>query len=188
MYTYEKPDNLVDWYESSFKRFADNTLFLVKTEKNPLHPITYKEIGTRIDNLRGALAHLGLKKGESVGIISKNRPEWVVVEVAAYGCGARYIPMYEKELYETWKYIIKDGNVKFLFVPNEEIYKRVKGLVDEIPTLEKIFIIDAEGKTASRRLKNSANRTPSSRLSHSSAIPRSSSIHRAPRASRRASS
>lgn len=148
MYTYEKPDNLVDWYESSFKRFADNTLFLVKTEKNPLHPITYKEIGTRIDNLRGALAHLGLKKGESVGIISKNRPEWVVIEVAAYGCGARYIPMYEKELYETWKYIIKDGNVKFLFVPNEEIYKRVKGLVDEIPTLEKIFIIDAEGENS----------------------------------------
>jgi long-subunit acyl-CoA synthetase (AMP-forming) len=41
-----------------------------------------------------------------VGIISANRPEWVVLAFAAYGRNARYIPMYEKELVGTWKYII----------------------------------------------------------------------------------
>lgn len=148
MYTYEKPDNVVDLYEEGFKRFANNNLFLIKTETDPLFPITYKEISERVDNLRGALSHLGLKKGEKVGIISTNSPEWVVAEVAAMGCGAVYIPMYEKELYETWKYIIKDGGIKFLFVSTMEIYNSVKKLLKELPTLEKIFVIEGEGENS----------------------------------------
>jgi len=148
MYTYEKPDNLVDWFESSVKKYANNKLFVVNTPENPLFPFTYREIGDRVDKVRGALSQLGIKKGDAVGIISKNRPEWVIVEFAVYGCGGHYIPMYEKELYETWKYIVTDGPIKFLFVADMGIYEKVKGFLKDIPTLEKIFIIDSNGENS----------------------------------------
>jgi len=148
MYTYEKPDNLVDWFESSVKKYANNKLFVVNTPENPLFPFTYREIGDRVDKVRGALSQLGIKKGDAVGIISKNRPEWVIVEFAVYGCGGHYIPMYEKELYETWKYIVTDGPIKFLFVADMGIYEKVKGFLKDIPTLEKIFIIDSDGENS----------------------------------------
>jgi len=56
--------------------------------------------------------------------------------------------MYEKERSETWKYIIQDSKVKILIVSNPKIYDRVKGFLKEIPTLEKIYIIDIDKKDA----------------------------------------
>jgi len=164
MYTYEKPDNLVDWFETSVSKFSSNTFFLVKTPENPLFPITYGEISSRVDKVRGALSHLGIKKGDAVGIISKNRPEWVIVEFAVFGCGGHYIPMYEKELYDTWKYIIKDGPVKFLFVPDQVIYDQVKGLLKEIPTLEKIFIIESQGENSLAALEKLGESHPAASI------------------------
>ncbi len=45
MWTYERPDNLVDWWQESEKKFKDNTLFLVHDGKDGLDPISYGEIG-----------------------------------------------------------------------------------------------------------------------------------------------
>jgi long-chain acyl-CoA synthetase len=144
MWTYEKPDNLVDWWIESEKKFGDIPLFLVHNVRGGLDPITYAEIGARIANTRGGLAALGIGKGDAVGIIANNRPEWAVLAFATFGRNASYVPMYEKELEKIWKYIIKDSRLKFLIVSNLEIYEKVKDFPAEIPTLEKIYVIDSD--------------------------------------------
>jgi long-chain acyl-CoA synthetase len=144
MWTYEKPDNLVEWWIESEKKFGDIPLFLVHKVRGGLDPITYAEIGARIANTRGGLAALGIGKGDAVGIIANNRPEWAVLAFATFGRNASYVPMYEKELEKIWKYIIKDSRLKFLIVSNLEIYEKVKDFPAEIPTLEKIYVIDSD--------------------------------------------
>jgi len=144
MWTYEKPDNLVEWWEESVRKFANNTLFWVRNNKATLDPITYGEIGERINNARGGLAHAGIREGDFVGIIANNRPEWAILSYATYGRNARFVPMYEKERTRTWKYIITDSAVKVLIVSSREIYDKVKGFLKEIPTLEKIYIIEMD--------------------------------------------
>ena len=160
MWTYEKPDNLVEWWQESEKKFKDNVLFWVHNDEGSLDPITYGEIGTRIANARGGLAKLGIGKDDAVGIISPNRPEWAVLSFATYGRNARYIPMYEKELWQTWKYIIKDSAIKFLMVSTPEIYEQVKDFPKEIPTLEHIYIIDAEGENSMAALEKMGAENP----------------------------
>ncbi|PKL40651.1 MAG: long-chain fatty acid--CoA ligase [Spirochaetae bacterium HGW-Spirochaetae-1] len=160
MWQYEKPDNLVSWWEESVKKYGKNTLFWVKNTKGTLDSITYNEIGKRIDNARGGLAQLGIEKDDSVGIISTNRPEWVVLAYATYGRGARYIPMYEKELVQTWKYIITDSLVKVLIVSNQKIYEKVKHFIQEIPSLKRILIIDAEGEDSLKALEKAGQENP----------------------------
>ncbi len=160
MWTYEKPDNLVEWWLESEKKFKDNVLFWVHNDQGTLDPITYGEIGARINNARGGLAQLGIQKGDAVGIISANRPEWAVLAFAAYGRNARYIPMYEKELVDTWKYIIEDGNIKFLLVSSPEIYETVKDFPKDIPTLENIYIIDSQGENSLAALESAGAANP----------------------------
>ena len=143
-WVYEKPDNLVDWWIESEKKFGDNVLFWVHDGQGGLSPLTYREVGIRINNARAGLADLGIGEGDAVGIISPNRPEWAVLAYAAYGRKARYIPMYEKELTQTWKYIIKDSAIKFLMVSSEEIYEEVKGLSEQIPTLQYIYLMEGD--------------------------------------------
>jgi long-chain acyl-CoA synthetase len=144
MWTYEKPDNLVEWWEESEKKFSSNVLFRVHTGTGSLASITYGEIGRRIRNARGGLAQLGIAEGDAVGIISANRPEWAVLAYATYGRKGRFIPMYEKELIQTWKYIIKDSEIKFLLVSTPEVYEIVRDFPREIPTLKYIYMIDTD--------------------------------------------
>ncbi len=159
-WTYEKPDNLVDWWAESEKNFEDNVLFWVHNGSGSVDPLTYGEIARRIENARGGLARLGIGDNDAVGIISPNCPEWAVLSFASYGRKARFIPMYEKELWQTWKYIIKDSEIKFLMVSSPEIYEQVKGFLDEIPTLEHIFIIDSEGDNSMAALESSGKENP----------------------------
>lgn len=160
MWTYEKPDNLVEWWIDSENKFRDNVLFWMHNESGSLDPITYGEIGRRIEHARGGLARLGIGEGDGVGIISANRPEWVILAFAAYGRKARYIPMYEQELVHTWKYIIRDSAVKFLLVSTPEIYEQVKDFTEEIATLEYIYLMDPEEKNSLAALEQAGRQHP----------------------------
>ena len=160
MWTYEKPDNLVEWWIESEKRFKKNVLFWMHNEQGTLDPITYEEIGRRIDHLRGGLARLGIGAGDAVGVISGNRPEWAVLAFATYGRRARYIPMYEQELRQTWRYIIEDSAIKFLLVSNEKIYEQVKDFPEEIPTLQQIYLMETAGENSLAALEEMGRQSP----------------------------
>ncbi len=143
---YGYPKNLVDMFEDTVRKFPDRPSFGIKKPDGNYKYTEYRELGRRVDNLRGGLSRLGIKKDDSVGLIIDNSVEWVIIAFATYGCGARLVPMYEKELEKVWKYIIKDSGVKVLFVVNHDVYEKVKGLLDDIETLEKIVIIQGKGE------------------------------------------
>ena len=121
---------------------------------------TYGELGTRINNLRGGMAQLGIQKDESVGLIINNSIEWAVIAFATYGLGARLVPMYENELEKTWKYIVEDSGITLLYVANQNVYDQVKGYVDEIETLEKIILIDGKGDGSMAGVEQSGEASP----------------------------
>lgn len=160
MWKYERPNNLVEWWEESIRKFRNNTLFWVRNDRGMLDPITYGEIGERINNVRAGLAHAGVRERDFVGIIANNRPEWAILSYATYGCNARFVPMYEKEKLQTWKYIITDSKVKVLIVSSQEIYHKIKDFLKEIPTLEKIFVIDANGENSLKALEKTGAENP----------------------------
>ena len=142
----DKPDNLIDWWEEGVAQFADRRLFGTKNKNGVYEWVTFKEVDTRINNLRAGLAQLGIGNGDAVGIIANNRVEWAVAAFATWGRIGRFVPMYEAELVQVWKYIITDSQVKVLFVSKPEIYEKIKDFPKDIPTLKHIFVIDAEGE------------------------------------------
>jgi long-chain acyl-CoA synthetase len=160
MYELEKPDNLVDLFERGVEKFPHNPLFGTKNDKGVYEWLTYEDIGRRVDKLRGGLATAGIGKGDAVGIIANNRTEWAVAAFATYGLGARFIPMYEAELAQVWKYIVGDSSVKVLFVAREEILDKVRDFPKDIPTLEKIYLIESEGENSMTALEKLGAENP----------------------------
>jgi long-chain acyl-CoA synthetase len=159
-FTLDKPDNLVDWWAQSVTKFADRKLFGTRNKSGVYEWVTYKEIGNRIDNLRAGLAQLGIGKDDVVGIIANNRPEWPIVGFATWGCLARFVPMYEAELVQVWKYIIADSGIKVLFVSKPEIYEKIKDFPKDIPTLKHIIIIESEGDNSMAALEKKGAAKP----------------------------
>ncbi len=148
-----KPDNLVEMIEASVAAFADHPLFGTKNPKGEYEWATYREVGERIDHLRGGLARAGVGRGDWVGIIADNRAEWAIAAFAAYGLGARFVPMYEKELPRIWQYIIQDSGIKVLLVAKPEIQDQVEEFRDTLPGLEGTYRIDGEGNSSMAELE-----------------------------------
>jgi len=145
-YLYRKPDNLVELFETALELFPYNRLFGVKNpDRKSLTWLTYKQVGERADNLRAGLKQIGIGRGDAVGIIANNCPEWAVTAFAAYGREARFVPMYEAELVKIWRYIVADAGVKVLFVSKKSIYEKVKDFPNQIDTLQKIVLMEGEG-------------------------------------------
>lgn len=159
-FTLDKPDNLVDWWGECVTKFSDRPLFGTKNKEGVYEWATYKEIGNRIDNVRAGLTQLGIGKDDVVGIIANNRPEWAVIGFASWGCLARYVPMYEAELVQVWKYIIADSGAKVLFVARPELYEKIKDFQKDIPTLKHIFIIDSDGENSLAALEKKGAEKP----------------------------
>ncbi|MEA2102564.1 MAG: long-chain fatty acid--CoA ligase [Thermodesulfobacteriota bacterium] len=160
MHHRKEPDNLVDLLEYSVSRCPNNRVFGTKDSSGVYQWITYRELGGRVDNLRAGLNAIGIKKDDAIGLIANNRTEWAIAAFATYGLGARFIPMYEAELASVWKYIVSDSKVKTLFVATPKIYKEVSGFLDQIPTLENIFIIDDQGENTMTWLEDKGRSKP----------------------------
>jgi long-chain acyl-CoA synthetase len=151
---YTSPNNLVDLFEKSTKKWPDNKLFGTKNQATGQYEwVTYAQVAHRIDNLRGALSAFGLEKGEKVGVIVSNCVEWFICENAVHGLGGIFVPMYEKELVKTWQYIITDAAIKYIFVRDTRILDIIKGFQKNIPTLKEVFTIFGEGETSLRALE-----------------------------------
>lgn len=160
MEQYDKLDNLVDFLEGSVGKYPDNPMFGTKNSSGEYEWITYREFGRRVDNVRAGLAQLGVKRGDAVGLIANNRTEWAVCAFATFGLGARWVPMYEAELTQIWKYIISDSGIKVLFVSKPAILEKVKGFLEEIETLERMILVEGAGEGTLTWLEDLGSRSP----------------------------
>jgi len=158
--TFEAPDNLVEIFENSAAKFANNPLIGEKDGAGVYQWTTYGQIAARINNLRAGLAGLGVQPGDKIGIIANNRKEWLIGEIATQGLGAAYVPMYEKELLSMWKYIVQDAEIRVLFVSKPEILEKVKNFTSEIPTLKQIFLIEGSGENSLEALEKKGMAKP----------------------------
>ncbi len=99
-----------------------------------------------VDQFRGGLASLGLKTSDRVAVISNNRVEWAVGAYATYGLGACYVPMYEKQNFSDWEYIVRDCSARILLVANTTIRDRCRPLLDSISGLEAIVCFEGSAE------------------------------------------
>ena len=158
---YDDPNNLVSLYEATIQKFPSRKFLGEKNQDGEFEWITYGDFGKRIDNLRGGIASLKIvAKNDFVGIIAENRLEWAIGAFAAYGLGTRWVPMYEKELEQTWKYIIQDSGLKLLFVSTIEIKNKIQAMHQDLPNLKKIIVINNTGSDSFQALERLGENNP----------------------------
>ncbi len=87
---------------------------------------TYAEVREKISHFRSALHGMGVRKGDTVAIISRNRLEWILAAYASYGLGAIIVPMYENQKESDWRYIVADSKAKVLIASTTAIYDKVR--------------------------------------------------------------
>lgn len=79
---------------------------------------------------------------EKIAIISPNRPEWMITDIAVQLSGAVLTPIYPTVSLHDMEYILREAEVHILFVANKELYKRFKDSFVNVPSLKHIFSFD----------------------------------------------
>lgn len=85
------------------------------------------------------LLDLGIKKDDTICIISPNRPEWNFVEMAIQQIGAISVPIYPTVTTEDFKFIFNDAAVKIVFVANQDLYEKAIQAAKFAPSIQHIY-------------------------------------------------
>ncbi|AMS26316.1 AMP-dependent synthetase [Bacteroidetes bacterium UKL13-3] len=95
-----------------------------------------------------ALFDMGLNKGDKLSIISPNRPEWVITNMGIMEAGCINVPIYPTISQNDLVYILNDAEVKYVFVPGQELYDKVNAVRSKLSGLIDIITFDnVEGAT-----------------------------------------
>ena len=99
----------------------------------------------RVRNVALGLAARGIRRGDRVALLSENRPEWSIVDLAILSLGAINVPIYTTQAVDQVRYILTDSGARVLFISNRRLYKHAHKALERLGFLEKLIFFDAEG-------------------------------------------
>lgn len=85
------------------------------------------------------LLELGIQAGDKIALISNNRPEWNFMDIGIGQLGAIVCPVYPTISENDYKFIFNDAEVKYVFVSDTEILKKVNAIKHEVASLKDIY-------------------------------------------------
>ncbi len=104
--------------------------------------VSYRELYEQVKALGTRLAELGIERGEHVGLISDNRREWIIIDLAIIGLGAVDVPRGSDSTEDELAYILGHADCRTVFVENQAQIDKILKRVDDLPKLERIVSMD----------------------------------------------
>jgi long-chain acyl-CoA synthetase len=132
---------LVELWEKSTELNGPRELFGTKAG-GAWHWITYSQFKVEVDALRAALAALGVKAGDRVAMIAGNRVEWAAAAYATFGLSATFVPMYEAQPLEDWRFILHDCEAKVVLGSTTQVLEKIALIGSQLPKLEHVIGLD----------------------------------------------
>ncbi len=106
--------------------------------------ITAETFVDRVRNVALGLAEAGVKPGDRVALLSENRPEWSIVDLAILSLGAINVPIYTTQAVDQIRYILTDSGARAIFVSNRRLFKHARKALEGLDFLERIIFFDGE--------------------------------------------
>jgi len=116
---------------NSVKTYIKDDLMLYKKEGQYV-PISTQEFAEKVRHFSLGLRELGLGAGDKMVIISENRPEWVISDVANLCLGGITVPLYTTLVPSQIKYIIDDSDAKIILCSQPDLWEKVWAIKAEL--------------------------------------------------------
>ena len=134
---------LVDLFEASVSKYPNNTFLLEKTGKQ-FEPTTYTQVKDQVYRLGAGLQALGVKKGDTMALLSEGRNLWVIGELAMFYAGAVNVPLSIKlEESNDLLFRLIHGDVKYIMVSGTQL-KKIRSIKNQLTLVEKVIVFDEQ--------------------------------------------
>ena len=140
-----QPLRLFDCLDYQLEKFPKQDMLVAK-ENGQWRPYSTEEVKQASLKLAAGLLALGVsgndmttENRDKIAIISNNRPEWLIADMAVQQTGAILVPIYPTTNPLEIEFIFNDAAVKYVFVSSEELLHKLQDIRAKIPTVKEIY-------------------------------------------------
>lgn len=144
----DQPSRLFDVIAYQLENYPKEDMLAGKVDGKWIKYST-KEIADTTVQLASGLLQLGISRGDGtlegkdkIAIISRNRPEWIMTDLACQQAGAVLTPIYPTISQHELVFVLNDAGARILFISDQEILDKVTAIRDQVPALKEIFSYD----------------------------------------------
>jgi len=97
----------------------------------------------RVRHVALGLTTLGIKAGDRVAVLSENRPEWSITDLAILSLRAVNVPIYTTQAVDQVRFILNDSGARVLFISGRKVFKHALPGIEGAELLENLVFFDA---------------------------------------------
>ncbi|HXO90174.1 MAG TPA: AMP-binding protein, partial [Stellaceae bacterium] len=123
--------------------------FLWTKRDGRYRPISWAEASREVRRLALGLNSLGIRRGERVGLVSENRPEWVIADLAIMSAGAITVPAYVTHTADDHRHVLANSGARAVIVSKPPLSARVLAAANQVSTVHTLITIEPAAGQAS---------------------------------------
>jgi long-chain acyl-CoA synthetase len=127
------------------RRYGQSKVALREKEYGIWQEVSWERYAGHVRAVCLGLVRLGVATGDTVAVISGNRPGWLYTELGAQAAGAIPLGIYVDSLPPQVKFILDHSEARFVMVEDQEQADKVLSVRGELPRLERIIVEDTRG-------------------------------------------
>jgi long-chain acyl-CoA synthetase len=139
---------IFDFMYHQQEKFPKDDMFAAKID-NVWEPLSTNKVVDIVNNLSAGLLKIGIggndmtvENQDKIALISRNRPEWLMLDLACQQIGAILCPIYPTTNVSELEFIFNDAEIKIAFVSGDEILQKVNDIKSKVPSLKDIYDFD----------------------------------------------
>jgi len=137
----DKLNNLIELFSHQAEKQNKESIFLQWLNPNNKKSYTWGETQKNILKLSKIIRE-NIKEGDRCLLVSENRPEWFISDMAIMLSGGITVPAYTTYTEDDYKYLIEDCEPSLLIVSNNELLKKINNTINEKRFIKKVITLD----------------------------------------------
>ena len=137
----ENFNNLIELFFYQAEKQDPKSILLQWLNPNNKKSFTWEETKLNIFKLSKTIKE-NVKEGDRCLLVSENRPEWFISDLAIMLSGAITVPAYTTYTDNDYKYLIEDCEPKIVIASNNDILKKLNTTINEKNFIKKIITFD----------------------------------------------
>ena len=116
--------------------------FLWAKRDGAYRPISWRDAERQVRAMARGLRALGIRRGDRVGLVAENRPEWTIADIAIMAAGAVTVPAYTTHGVDDFRHLLANSGARAVIVSTSALAHRVMPAADQVSTIASIISIE----------------------------------------------
>jgi len=136
----DKTNNLLELFYNQYQKQDKESIFL-QSLKEPKKKYSWEDVYLNINKLSQEISKY-INKGDRCLLVSENRPEWMISDLAIMLSEGITVPAYTTYTERDYEYIINDCTPTIIIVSDKNQYKKIKDIIKKKDFIKKVFFFE----------------------------------------------